>query len=273
MSALTWDQYGDRLYETGISKAVLYEPNGDGVAWNGLTSVEENFSNSVESVHYDGVKFNDIVTIGDFSAVLRAYTYPDEFLQYEGTLQDQSGFYIYDQPKKQFCLSYQSLIGDDIRGLRAGYKIHLIYNATAVPSQVNYQTLTTDSEPIEFEWSITTIPEELANFRPTAHVVLDSRKIDKNLLRDVEDILYGTEEHNAHLPSLKSLSTFLRKWNRFIVTDHGDGTWSAESPIEGVVTMLDSDTFQIVSDTANYLDAFSYEISSSAKDEEEIWGL
>src|SRR3954469_4629546 len=98
MATLVWDQVGDRLYETGISKGVLYQNNRVGVPWNGLTSIEEDSTKSVEPVYYDGVKFSDIVTIGEFSGTMRAYTYPDEFLPYEGVLQDQSGFYIMDQP-------------------------------------------------------------------------------------------------------------------------------------------------------------------------------
>ena len=271
MAPLVWDQVGDRLYETGISKGVLYKDDGSGVPWNGLTAIEENISTEVEAVHFDGVKFNDIVTIGDFAAVLRAFTYPDDFVYYEGTAEDQSGFFITSQPQSKFGLSYQTLIGDDLDGIQHGYKIHILYNLTAVPSSATYETLKIDSEPIEFEWSITAIPEELENFRPTAHVIFDSTKIDPHLLRDVEDILYGDEDSPAQLPSLKALSSFVRKWQRLIIIDNGDGTWTATSPEPDVITMLDETTFQIVSDTAVPIDEDSYTISSSEKNEEDIW--
>jgi hypothetical protein len=271
MAALVWDQVGDRLFETGISKGVLYQDDGYGVPWNGLTSIEESVSNEVEPVHYDGVKFNDIVTVGDFSAILRAFTYPDEFLYYEGTLKDQTGFYIYNQSQSMFGLSYQTRIGDDVSGVDSGYKIHVLYNLTALPSQRTYQTLSMDTEPLEFEWSITSIPQELENFRPTAHVAFNSREIDKHLLQDIEDILYGNEDTDARLPSLQGLATFIRKWDRLIITDHEDGTWTADSSEEGIITMIDSTTFQIVSDTATYLDATTYTISSTNKNEEDIW--
>ena len=270
MTALVWDQVGERFYESGISKGVLYQVNGYGVSWNGLTSLEESVTSEVQAVHYDGIKFNDIVTVGDFTAVLKAFTYPDEFLPYEGILQDQTGFFVADQPQIQFGLSYQTRIADDIVGFEAGYKIHILYNLTALPSQKSYLTLSYESEPMEFEWTITAIPEDIENFRPTAHVIFDSRKIDSMLLADIENILYGSEEHDAYLPPLKGLATFIRKWDRLIITDHGDGSWTADSKVEGQIIMLDDTTFQITADSAIYLDPDTYTISSSDKNEEDI---
>lgn len=271
MAALTWDELGERFFEAGVQKGVFYDVDGVGFAWNGMTAVEESVSSTVQAVHFDGVKFNDIVTVGDFSAVLRAFTYPDEFLPYEGILEDQTGFFVADQPQSQFGLSYQTRIGDAVQGLELGYKIHLLYNLTALPSQKVYQTLSLDTEPIEFEWTLTAIPEEIENFRPTAHVIFDSRKIDQGLLDDLEEIIYGNEDHPPRLPPLKGLATWIRKWERLIITDNGDGTWTATSPLEGVIVMLDDTTFEITSDTAVYLDAVTYQISSSEKNEEDIW--
>lgn len=271
MAELVWDELGDRIYETGISKGVLYKEDGSGVPWNGLTSVDESDNNAVEAVHFDGIKFNDILTIGDFSAVLRAFTYPEEFIRYEGTLEDQKGFYVTNQPPPgRFGLSYQTRVGDAIDGIDAGYKIHILYNLTAIPSTKTYETIDDELEPMQFEWTLTGVPEEIENFRPTAHVVIDSRRFDANLLRDVESIIYGDEDEDARLPSLKGLSAFIRRWNRLIITEFSDGTWTAESNEEGIISMLDSTTFQIVTDTAVYLDADTYEISSSDKNEEDV---
>ncbi|MET0787479.1 MAG: hypothetical protein ABWY25_12335 [Paenisporosarcina sp.] len=271
MTVLVWDQIGERFYETGISKGVFYGVDGLGTAWNGLTSVEERVSNDVQPIYFDGIKFNDIVTVGDFSAVLRAFTYPDKFLPYEGVLQDQSGFYITNQPQIRFGLSYQTRVGDDIVGLDRGYKIHILYNLTAIPMQKSYQTMSLDTVPFEFEWDLTAIPEEIENFRPTAHVILDSRHIDQWLLQDLEDILYGDEDSDAQLPPLKGLAAFIRKWDRLIIIDNGDGTWTAETPRPGVITMLDETTFEITADTAVYIDSDSYTITSSDKNDEDIW--
>ena len=235
-----------------------------------MTSIEEAVSTESEAVYFDGVKFNDIVTVGDFSAVLRAFTYPDEFLFYEGTLRDQTGFYVMNQPQSRFGLSYQTKIGDDISGIDSGYKIHVLYNLTAIPASKAYQSLGENVDPLEFEWNISSIPEEIENFRPTAHIIFNSREIDPNLLKDIEEILYGNEENQPRLPSLKGLATFIRKWDRLIITDLGNGLWSAESNVEGVITMLDATTFEIVTDTATYLDSNTYEISSSEKNEEDL---
>jgi len=273
MTTLAWDQVGEHIYETGVSKGVLYKEDGYGVAWNGLTSVEESMGNEVDPVYFDGVKFNDIVTVGDFAAIVRAFTYPEEFLYYEGTYLEQAGFYVTGQSQSRFGLSYQTRVGDDIIGTEAGYKIHLLYNLTALPSQRDYQTMSLDTEPIEFEWTISAIPEEIENYRPTAHVIFDSRLMDPNMLADLEDIIYGDEDSDAQLPSLKGLATFIRKWDRLIITDNGDGTWTADTQAEDTTTliMLDDTTFQIISDTAIMLDADSYEISSSEKNEEDLW--
>src|SRR3954454_22285961 len=111
MATLQWDQLGERFFETGINKGVLYKSDTFGVAWNGITSIEEADSDDIESVHFDGTKFNDIVTLGDYSAVLRAFTYPEEFLFYEGIIEDQTGFYAHNQPKTQFGMTYQTKIG------------------------------------------------------------------------------------------------------------------------------------------------------------------
>jgi hypothetical protein len=271
MATLVWDQVGDRLYETGVSKGVLYQYNGLGVAWNGLTSIEESVDTQVEPVYFDGVKFNDLVTVGDFSAHLKAWTYPDEFMAFEGTLEDESGFYITNQRPDRFCLSYQTLIGDDVKGTESGYKIHVLYNLTAVPSSRNHETMALDVQPLEFEWDISSIPEDIEGYRPTSHVILDSRRIDPHLLSDIEDILYGDDINDPYLPPLQSFSTFIKKWERLIITDHDDGTWTADSIEDNVITMLDATTFQIDSDTAVVVDANSYTISSSDKNEEDLW--
>jgi hypothetical protein len=270
MTALVWDETGKHFYETAVSKGVFYDSSGIGTSWNGLTSIEENVSNSVQPIYFDGIKFNDIVTNGDFSGVLKAWTFPDEFLPYEGILEEQSGFFIADQPTSRFGLSYQTKIGNDVEGLEYGYKIHLLYNLTALPSQRTYQTLAQDTNPLEFEWTITGIPEAIENYRPTVHVIFDSTKLDNWLLEDLEGIIYGDEDSDAYLPPLKGLATFIRKWDRLIITDHGDGTWSAESAREGQIVMLDETTFEITSDTAIYLDPDTYTISSSDKNEEDV---
>jgi hypothetical protein len=270
MTTLVWDETGKHFYETAINKGVFYDSSGLGTSWNGLTSIEETVTNSIQPIHYDGLKFNDIVTNGDFTGVLKAWTYPLEFLPYEGIIEEQRGFFVSAQPQGKFGLSYQTKIGNEIEGLDFGYKIHLLYNLTALPSQKTYQTLSDTSIPLEFEWTITGIPEAIENYRPTVHVIFDSTRLDPWLLEDLEGILYGDEDSDAYLPPLKGLATWVRKWDRLIIIDHGDGTWTAESPREEDIIMLDETTFQITSETAIYLDEFTYEISSSDKNNEDV---
>lgn len=272
MTALSWDNIGDRFYETGLDRGVLYFPEGGGVAWNGLTSLEEQITTTTQSAYFDGVKYDDIITIGDFEGTLRALTYPDEFMQFEGVLEDQKGVLITGQPSETFGLCFRTKIGSDTDP-NFGYKIHLLWNLTAIPSAREHKTLSMDVEPLEFEWELTAIPEYIEGFQPTAYVIIDTRKVDPFLVADLETILYGDEENDPRLPSLKGLSTFIRKWDRLIILDNGDGTWTAISNREGVIEMLDPDTFQITSDTAVFTDPPTneeYTIESSDKNEEDI---
>jgi hypothetical protein len=270
MAVLVWDQIGDHTYETGVSKGVLYGHDGYGVPWNGLTSIDEDVGDKADPLYFDGVKFNNVITPGDFNGSLRAFTYPEEFSYYEGAYEDQTGFYVLHQPQSMFSLSYQTRVSNDLDP-NAGYKIHLLYNLIAIPAQRSFKTLTLDIEPTEFEWSITGTPEELEGYRPTVHVIFDTTELDPYLLSDLEDILYGSDINDAYLPTLKGLASFINNWDRLIITDNGDGTWTAYSPLPDVITMIDDTTFQIVSDTATYLDADTYTISSSDKNEGDIW--
>lgn len=270
MTKIVWDQVGTRFYENGVSRGVFYGSDSIGVPWNGLISVETNSVDEVDPLYMDGVKYSDIVTLGDFQGTMQAFTYPDEFLPYEGVWASQDGFYLTHQPKSRFGLSYRTEISNDV-GQSIGYKIHLMYNLLAVPADKTYETLSLDSEPAEFEWELTAIPEQVSNFRPTAYVVIDSRKMDPFLLADIEEILYGNAENDAKLPDLNGFVSFVRKWNRLIITLHEDGSWTATSNVDGVIEMIDATTFEITSETAVYLDADTYEISSTDKNEEDIW--
>lgn len=272
MAKLEWNESGSKTYEGGLDRGVLYLDTGEGVVWNGLLSVRERPSTSINPVYFDGTRINNLAVLGDFAATLSAYTYPDEFSEYEGVYEFQDGVYLGDQTPKPFGLSYRTKIGSDA-GPDQGYKIHVLYNLTATQSGVEYETLGLDPNPIEFEWDITAVPEDIQGYRPTAHLIIDSRRIDELLLADIEDILYGSDESPARLPSIKALSAFIKKWERIIITDNGDGTWSAEAREEGLISMLDGTTFQITEASATYVDPpdnLEYEISSTAKNEEDL---
>jgi hypothetical protein len=273
MTKLAWDQAGERFYENGVSQGVFYGADSMGVPWNGLTSVESDAVDSADPLYFDGFKYSDLITLGDFEGKLKAFTYPDEFLAYEGIWEAKPGFNLAHQTKTRFGLSYRTEIHND-HGSSVGYKLHLLYNLLAIPATKAYETLSLDDEPFEFEWDLSAIPEEVDNFRPTAYVVIDSRKIDPFLLLDIEDLLYGSDETDAKLPDLNGLVTFVQKWGRLIITDNGDGTWTATSPLEGVIEMVSATEFEITSDTAEYIDSptnETYEISSSENNTEDIW--
>jgi hypothetical protein len=269
MATLVWDEIGKRVYESGVNKGVLYMPDGFGVPWNGLISVSEKHGSAVEPLYYDGVKFEDIVTTGEYSATIKAFTYPDEFLEFEGIEEYDKGIFVNDQKQGRFNLSYQTRQRNDTD--KEAYKIHLLYNLTAIPSDVEYQTLSNEGSAIEFEWDITAIPNYIEGFNPTAHLIIDSRKMDPYLLQDVEDILYGSETNDPYLPPSNDLINYIKKWERIIIIDNGDGTWTATTTQEGYIVMLDGITFQINNANAVYLDPTEYQISSSPANEEDIW--
>ena len=261
MATLLWDQTGSRFYEAGVDRGVLYLPDGKAVPWNGLISVNEDAS-GVEGtpIYFDGVKYANIMTLGDFSASLKAYTYPDEFLKLEGILEVGNGLFVTNQPQGRFSLSYRTRIGNDVNGIDLGYKIHVVYNLTAIPSQKSYETIS-ESSAIEFEWAITSIPDPVPGFRPSAHLIFDTRKIGPLLLQDIEKALYGDDLNDAKLPSISTLTSFIGNWVIIRITDNYDGTWTAIGP-DSLITMLDATTFQIIQANAEYLDADTYAIGN-----------
>lgn len=262
MTKLLWDQTGERIFETGVDRGVLYL-NGTAIPWNGLTSVKENLAEqTAEAFYFDGVKYIDSPAMGDYASTIRAYTYPDEFCEYEGDLSLDDGLYATNQGNKSFGMTYRTLVGDDLSGIDAGYKIHILYNLTAIPEGVTYQTLNSSAEAFEFGWTVTSTPDRVTGFRATAHAIVDSRYLPSELLGLLEDILYGTETEDAELPTLQELTDFLAGWGLITITDNGNGTWQADGP-DTLITMLDSTTFQITGVNAIYLDADTYEVSTT----------
>ncbi len=212
MTALAWDQPGERIYQTGISRGVLYLLDGTAVVWNGLTGVEESPNVELKSYYLDGVKYLEYLSPGDFAGTLKAFTYPDEFDSVNGILDVSPGFRIHDQPPKSFGLSYQTRIGNDLNGVDNAYLIHLLYNLVADPSAYEFATLGSDqTQAIEFNWGLTATPVRNSDFnwRPTAHVSIDSRDVSSDILAGFEEVLYGTESEDPRLPTIDELSTLL----------------------------------------------------------------
>lgn len=205
MPKLKWDQTGERLYETGVSKGVLYPiDNGTypkGVAWNGLTAVTESPSGAEATALYaDDIKYLSLRSVEEFGATIEAYMYPDEFKACDGSASVAKGVTIGQQPRKMFGLSYRTVVGNDTELENHGYKIHLIYGATASPSEKNYQTINDNPEAISLSWELETVPVDVTGFKPTASLEIDSTKISADKLAQIEAILYGDDENEARLP-------------------------------------------------------------------------
>lgn len=197
MSKLKWDQAGEKFYETGVSNGVLYPLTKgaypEGVAWNGLTAVNENPSGAEATPLYaDNIKYLNLMSAEEFGATIEAYTYPDEFGVCNGEAELATGVSIGQQARKLFGLSYQTKIGND-QNNDLGYKIHLIYGALAAPSEKAYATINDSPEAITFSWEISTTPVEVEGFKPTASLVIDSTKVDADALTRLKNVLYGTD--------------------------------------------------------------------------------
>ena len=203
---LIWDKTGDRLYETGVNKGVLYpQATGGnypkGVAWNGLTAVTESPSGAEATPLYaDNIKYLNLMSAEEFGATIEAYTYPDEFAACNGEASLTEGVTIGQQVRKAFGMSYQTRVGNDVDSTEFGYKIHLIYGALAAPSERAYATINDSPEAITFSWEVTTTPVEVTGFKPTATLVIDSTKVEAEKMAAIEAILYGTESEEARLP-------------------------------------------------------------------------
>lgn len=205
MTELIWDKVGDRRYETGLDRGVLYPPNGDAVPWNGLTSISESGKETVKSYYQDGVKYLDKHVPGSYSATLKAFTYPEELDELTGTKEFSPGVYVHDQTAFPFSLSYRTLIGNDLEGTEYGYRIHIIYNVLAVPSSNESKSLTREGDANEFSWDLTGTPASMFGIRPTSHISIHSKRISEGVLSSLENTLYGWESGDPTLPAIVDL--------------------------------------------------------------------
>jgi hypothetical protein len=209
MTALAWDQVGERTFETGVDHGVLYLPDTETGAydsafpWNGLTTVTESPSGAEGNAQYaDNIKYLNLISAEEFGATVEAFTYPDEFAQCDGTALPTPGVAVGQQGRRVFGLAYRTRLGNDLLGTDYGYKLHLIYGAQASPSEKAYATINDSPEAIAFSWEVTTtpVPVGVGDLKPTAQMVIDSTKVDAAKLADLEEILFGTVADDARLP-------------------------------------------------------------------------
>lgn len=219
MSKLVWDALGERYYETGVSKGVLYVTDdagayGDGVSWSGLTNVTQTPSGAEATALYaDNIKYLNLMSEEDFSAKIEAYYYPDEFEECDGSKELVPGVSAGQQPRKSFGFSYQTIIGNDTKRNAYGYKIHLIYGCTAKPSERSNATVNESPEAVTLSWELSTVAAKIAmeGFKPSAKITIDSTKVDPAKLKKLEDLLYGTAAAEASLPTPDAVAALIGK--------------------------------------------------------------
>lgn len=243
MAKLQWGEVGTRFYEAGVDRGVFYPLSGPGLVWNGLIGVEEKQGDEDQTfIYYDGEKIRSKLSIGSFEATLSAFTYPSEFEDYRGP----------------FGLSYRTGLGDDLLNLDRGYRIHVVYNALATPTQRHASTIGSDIDPMAFVWDISTTPVQLPFARPSAHLVIDSTVVNPGVMADIESLLYGTETTSAHFPTFQQILEIFDAHALFVIIDHGDGTFTASGPDDAVfltsptefqlswpsVVMINEDTYR-----------------------------
>lgn len=206
MATLVWDQVGQKYYEAGVDHGVLYIPDSegayvDGVSWNGLTTVTESPSGAAANAQYaDNIKYLNLYSAEQFGATIEAYTYPDEFQQFDGLAIPAPGVAVGQQARGRFGLSYRTMVGNDVDE-DLGYKLHLVYGCTASPSDKAYSSINDSPDGVKFSWTVTTIPVAVANLRPTSILVIDSTKVSASALADLEQILYGDVGVDPSLPT------------------------------------------------------------------------
>lgn len=204
MSKLIWDAVGERYYETGVNHGVLYPQKDDGtyddgVVWNGLTGVTESPDGAeANDLWADNIKYATLRATETFGATIEAYTYPDEFALCDGSAEPVTGVRVGQQKRQPFGFCFRTEVGSDTMAAEgdSGYKLHIIYNATASPSERAYETINDSPDAITFSWEITTTPVTLSGFKPVSTITIDSTKFtstaDKAKLTALENMLYGT---------------------------------------------------------------------------------
>ena len=214
MSKLVWDVVGERNYETGVSKGVLYPMVSGaypkGVAWSGLTTVTETASGAEATPLYaDNIKYLNLMSVEELGGTIEAYTAPDAFGACDGTAELTTGVSIGQQPRQTFGLAYQTILGNDTENNKHGYKMHLIYGALASPTERSYATVNDSPEAMTMSWEFSTTPVSVTGFEPTSLVVIDSTKVDAEKLAAFEAIIYGSEDQEARLPLPNEVATLL----------------------------------------------------------------
>lgn len=242
MSKIVWDKVGERFYETGVDRGVLYPYDktsnsfNNGVAWNGLTAVNESPSGAEPSPLYaDNIKYLNLMSAEEYAASIEAFTYPDEFEECDGSATIADGVTIGQQTRKLFGFCYRSLIGNDTEGTEKGYKLHLIYNCLASPSERQHATVNDNPDATALSWDISTTPVEVTGYKPTATVEIDSTKTPAAKMTAIENILYGSANAAPRLPLPDEIIEIIGQ----------AGTETGVTVIPSAITLDPGDTFAL----------------------------
>jgi hypothetical protein len=208
MTALEWDKAGERFFEAGIDRGVLYTREGEAYPWNGLTNVTENPSGEIKSYYMDGIKYLDHHVPGSYSAKLEAFTYPDVLDELTGVARFAPGVFLHDQSASAFHLSYRTGVGNDL-DQEAGYKIHIVYNVMASASGAGMSTTGESVELAKLSWDLSGTPSQMFGVRPTSHISLHSRLLGAELLEELEVLLYGSADTEPNLMPMVDLLTLI----------------------------------------------------------------
>lgn len=250
MRQLTWSEPGTKSYQAGVDRGVLYPKDGDGVPWRGLISVTDTSEGFEETgLYIDGIRQRTKVASESYSASIEAFTYPDGVLDYQDVAKHQA--------LPVFDFSFRTTVGGD----NDSYQIHLVYNATATPTQVESRSLGDTVEPGIFNWNLSTTPVEVPGFKPSSHLILSSLVAYPMVMTLLEDILYGSEVTPPRMPSIQEVMDLVEGQSILLIVDHGDGSWTATGPDEAI-QMVSPTSFEITWPSTSYLTPDTYTIHS-----------
>lgn len=256
MYRISWDDADRRYFSTGIDRGVLYPSDEIGVAWNGLVSVNEAPSGSdSSSIFYDGSKIFTTQGVEGFSGTIQAYTYPREFQSVDGNVDFLTG-----QGMDSFGFSYRTIVANGVDDFPTRHLIHLVYNAKVSSTQRSNQSSTNTPGANLFSWNFVTASIKMGN-REGSHLVIDTGMASPEALSELEDLLYGTDTSLPNLPSPDDVIDIFQRHSLLKITDHGDGTWTAEGP-DHIVRMVTETMFEINWPSVIYIDSETYEVSS-----------
>ena len=243
---IQWDDKTKMSFQAGLDRGVLYLQDGTTVPWNGLTSVNtyDEANAEVESYYVDGLKLLDVSGYGEFEADLSAFATPKEFDRCVGLGEIKQGLSVAGQQRESFGLSYRTLVGDSQKGLRRGYKIHLIYGATALSESENHETLSDDPAAMSLSWKLKTVAQHIPGRAPSAHLIIDTRYMYSSSVAALEAVLYGADQP-PRLPTPTEVLDIVEEGAGLRVIDNGDGTFSVESDIPNAVKEISSTEFEI----------------------------